>query len=208
MRQVWRGRWESCTGVGRSSIALPKPCLACSWLPSKPESSPADLWGGPPGRRGSPWTRSLLHPLRLLHQFHPPVMRPPLVAIVTGYRANGPAPCGAPPGSRDSAVKPTAVPDPAFPPPSHLGAQGRHHRLQVFVGGPEAPLVLLGEIVLIVGRVVELVLVFDVHGARVPGFRQDGEEALPIHRALPGNAKAPPPGIIQRIDAGAAQHMP
>src|ERR1035438_8310526 len=146
MRPEWRGRWASCTAAGRSSIALPKPCSACCWPPAKPESYPADLWGGPPGPRGSPWARSLLHVLRLLDQFHPPVARPSLVAIVIGHRSERaravrrhPFRIDAllhqlvqpPPGSRDSPVKPTAAPDPAWPPrPRRLGAQGRHHRLR------------------------------------------------------------------------------
>src|ERR1035441_8685823 len=235
MRPEWRGRWASCTGAGRSSIALPKPCSACCWPPAKPKSYPADLWGGPPGPRGSPWTRPLLHVVRLLapfcasrsrlacpvppagcapaprrYRYWPPERTGPRRAPPSVSHRCPSAPVGAhPPGSRDSAVKPTAAPDPACPPrPRRLGAQGRHHRLQVFVGGPEAPLVLLGEVILIVGGVIELVLVFDVHGARVAGFRQNREEAFPIHCPLAGDAKAPPPGIVQRIDAGAAQHMP
>src|SRR5450432_2007452 len=89
-----------------------------------------------------------------------------------------------------------------------LGGQRGHHGLQEFVGGSKAPLELVGEVILIVSGVVELVFVFDVHGAAVAGFGQDGEKALPIDRALAGNAKAPPLGIIHRIDAGTAQDVP
>src|SRR5260370_27303444 len=97
---------------------------------------------------------------------------------------------------------------PTFHAVTVLGAQRRNHRLQVFVCSPETPLELVGEIPLVVRGIVEFVFVFDVHGAGIAGFGEDGEEALPIHRALAGNPKTPPSRIVQRIDAGTTQDVP
>jgi len=51
----------------------------------------------------------------------------------------------------------------------------------------EAPFKLRSEIILIVGGVVELVFVLNIHRAGVAAFRQYGEKALPIDRALTRN---------------------
>src|ERR1019366_3500775 len=77
-------------------------------------------------------------------------------------------------------------------PTALLGRQRGDHRLEVFVGGAETPLELVGEITPTVRGVVEFVLVFDVHGSGVAVFGQDGKEALPIDRSLAGEAEAPP----------------
>ena len=81
----------------------------------------------------------------------------------------------------------------------HRGYQS----LQEFVRGAEAALELLGEITLRVRRIVELVLVFDVHRARVSRLGENREEAFPVHRAVARDAEPPPPRIVHRLDAAA-----
>jgi hypothetical protein len=84
----------------------------------------------------------------------------------------------------------------------------RHQRLQKLVRHAEAALVLLREVGAVVCRVVELVFVLDVHGARVAHFREHAEEALPIHRAASrqrGNATS---AAVHGLDAAAFHHVP
>src|SRR5450432_1180367 len=97
-------------------------------------------------------------------------------------------------------------------PSRDLRRHGRHHCLEELVCGPEAALVLLREVPLLVpllvGRIVKFVLVFDVHGARVSHFGQHREKALPIHATLSGDAESPPANVVDGLNAGAPHHMP
>ena len=87
--------------------------------------------------------------------------------------------------------------------------QRRHQRLQELVRHAEAALVLLGEIALrVVCRVVELVFVLDVHGARVARLRQHREEAFPIHRPVSRHAEPPPARVVHRLNAAAPHDVP
>src|SRR5690348_12665966 len=62
----------------------------------------------------------------------------------------------------------------------------------------------LGEVGSIVVRVIELVLVFDVESAAVSGIGQRGEKAFPIDHARARQPEAPPPGIVDWLNAAAA----
>src|SRR4249920_2703516 len=91
---------------------------------------------------------------------------------------------------------------------SRSGAQGRDQGPEELMRHHEAALVLLREVALIIGGVVKLVLVFDVHGAGVAVLGEHAEEGLPVHCAVARDTPPPPPGVVHGIDAAAAQNVP
>src|SRR5690349_7678170 len=82
-----------------------------------------------------------------------------------------------------------------------LSRQGRHERFEKFVRRAESALVLFGEIVMrIVGGIVELVFILDIHRALITGFGEHREEPLPIHRSVARDAEPPPARIVHGLD--------
>ena len=102
----------------------------------------------------------------------------------------------------------TGVQTCALPICKKLGRDGRNHCFQIFVSNAEAPFILLCKIALIIGRIVEFIFVFNIHGAGVASFSENGKEALPIDRALTRDAESPPAGIVDRLNAAFFNNVP
>src|SRR5580704_706056 len=72
----------------------------------------------------------------------------------------------------------------------------------------ESALEFFREIPLAVRRIIELILVLDVHRAVVARPGQHREESLPIHGAVTRQAEAPPVDAIYRLNACAVKYGP
>src|SRR5690242_16709536 len=84
----------------------------------------------------------------------------------------------------------------------------RNKCLKKLMGDAKAALELLREISLVVIGIVELVFVFDVHGALITRLGEYREERLPINGTVAGYPETPPSLIRQRLDARAAKNVP